>query len=153
MFTRVRLPFVFQAWDDVVRKEKPKEDAFEYKKRLTLDHEKSKLSLAEIYEQEYIKLSQVRRSPRPWGGVPPRGAAVMAETLGTRKPCSGVTAPRGEAASWDQRGCTSPLVARTVTASYELSSNYYSGTAILKSFLIYIFELTDLFYKIICEFI
>ncbi|XP_005871141.1 PREDICTED: U3 small nucleolar ribonucleoprotein protein MPP10 isoform X1 [Myotis brandtii] len=47
-----------QAWDDVVRKEKPKEDAFEYKKRLTLDHEKSKLSLAEIYEQEYIKLSQ-----------------------------------------------------------------------------------------------
>ncbi|XP_055980407.1 U3 small nucleolar ribonucleoprotein protein MPP10 [Sorex fumeus] len=47
-----------QAWDDVIRKEKPKEDAFEYKKRLTLDHEKSKLSLAEIYEQEYIKLNQ-----------------------------------------------------------------------------------------------
>ncbi|XP_005381719.1 PREDICTED: U3 small nucleolar ribonucleoprotein protein MPP10 [Chinchilla lanigera] len=47
-----------QAWDDVVRKEKPKEDAYEYKKRLTLDHEKSKLSLAEIYEQEYMKLNQ-----------------------------------------------------------------------------------------------
>ncbi|XP_047622835.1 U3 small nucleolar ribonucleoprotein protein MPP10 [Phacochoerus africanus] len=47
-----------QAWDDVVRKEKPKEDVYEYKKRLTLDHEKSKLSLAEIYEQEYIKLNQ-----------------------------------------------------------------------------------------------
>ncbi|XP_023363393.1 U3 small nucleolar ribonucleoprotein protein MPP10 [Otolemur garnettii] len=47
-----------QAWDDVVRKEKPKEDAYEYKKRLTLDHEKSKLSLAEIYEQEYLKLNQ-----------------------------------------------------------------------------------------------
>ncbi|XP_006213199.2 U3 small nucleolar ribonucleoprotein protein MPP10 [Vicugna pacos] len=47
-----------QAWDDVVRKEKPKEDAFEYKKRITLDHEKSKLSLAEIYEQEYIRLNQ-----------------------------------------------------------------------------------------------
>ncbi|XP_007948092.1 U3 small nucleolar ribonucleoprotein protein MPP10 [Orycteropus afer afer] len=47
-----------QAWDDVVRKEKPKEDAYEYKKRLTLDHEKSKLSLAEIYEQEYIKLNR-----------------------------------------------------------------------------------------------
>ncbi|XP_040825298.1 U3 small nucleolar ribonucleoprotein protein MPP10 [Ochotona curzoniae] len=47
-----------QAWDDVIRKEKPKEDAYEYKKRLTLDHEKSKLSLAEIYEQEYLKLNQ-----------------------------------------------------------------------------------------------
>ncbi|KAI3377584.1 hypothetical protein L3Q82_008749 [Scortum barcoo] len=31
-----------QAFDDVVRKEKPKEEVFEYKKRLTLDHEKSK---------------------------------------------------------------------------------------------------------------
>ncbi|KFQ01672.1 U3 small nucleolar ribonucleoprotein MPP10, partial [Leptosomus discolor] len=47
-----------EAWDDVVPKEKPKEEAFEYKKRITLDHEKSKLSLAEIYEQEYVKLHQ-----------------------------------------------------------------------------------------------
>ncbi|XP_035409762.1 U3 small nucleolar ribonucleoprotein protein MPP10 [Cygnus atratus] len=47
-----------EAWDDVEPKEKPKEDAFEYKKRITLDHEKSKLSLAEIYEQEYLKLHQ-----------------------------------------------------------------------------------------------
>ncbi|XP_010121120.1 PREDICTED: U3 small nucleolar ribonucleoprotein protein MPP10-like, partial [Chlamydotis macqueenii] len=47
-----------EAWDDVVPKEKPKEEAFEYKKRITLDHEKSKLSLAEIYEQEYMKLQQ-----------------------------------------------------------------------------------------------
>ncbi|XP_062482679.1 U3 small nucleolar ribonucleoprotein protein MPP10 isoform X2 [Pezoporus occidentalis] len=47
-----------EAWDDVVPKEKPKEDAFEYKKRITLDAEKSKLSLAEIYEQEYMKLHQ-----------------------------------------------------------------------------------------------
>uniref|UniRef100_A0A1A8FMD2 U3 small nucleolar ribonucleoprotein protein MPP10 n=1 Tax=Nothobranchius korthausae TaxID=1143690 RepID=A0A1A8FMD2_9TELE len=47
-----------QAFDDVVRKEKPKEEVFEYKKRLTLDQEKSKQSLAEIYEQEYIKQTQ-----------------------------------------------------------------------------------------------
>ncbi|CAL8350852.1 unnamed protein product [Merluccius merluccius] len=47
-----------QVFDDVVRKEKPKEEAFQYKKRLTLDHEKSKLSLAQIYEQEYIKQTQ-----------------------------------------------------------------------------------------------
>ncbi|KAM9545539.1 LOW QUALITY PROTEIN: U3 small nucleolar ribonucleoprotein MPP10-like [Salvelinus alpinus] len=46
-----------QVWDDVVRKEKPKEEVFEYKKRLT-DHEKSKLSLAEVYEQEYLKQNQ-----------------------------------------------------------------------------------------------
>nr|XP_023673137.1 U3 small nucleolar ribonucleoprotein protein MPP10 [Paramormyrops kingsleyae] len=44
-----------QVWDDVIRKEKPKGDVFEYKKRLTLDHEKSKLSLAEVYEQEFLK--------------------------------------------------------------------------------------------------
>lgn len=50
---------ISKVWDDVVRKEKPKEDAFEYKKRLTLDHDKSKLSLAEVYEQEYLKLNQV----------------------------------------------------------------------------------------------
>ncbi|XP_038640286.1 U3 small nucleolar ribonucleoprotein protein MPP10 [Scyliorhinus canicula] len=47
-----------QAWDDVVRKEKPKEEIFEYKKRLTLDHEKSKLSLAEVYEQQYLKQTE-----------------------------------------------------------------------------------------------
>ncbi|KAK7170520.1 hypothetical protein R3I94_000654 [Phoxinus phoxinus] len=50
-----------QVWDDVVRKEKPKEQVFEYKKRLTLDHEKSKLSLAEVYEQEYIKQTQEKK--------------------------------------------------------------------------------------------
>jgi len=50
-------------FDDVVRKEKPKEEAFQYKKRLTLDHEKSKLSLAQIYEQEFLKQAQVGLPP------------------------------------------------------------------------------------------
>ncbi|XP_030832776.1 U3 small nucleolar ribonucleoprotein protein MPP10 [Strongylocentrotus purpuratus] len=47
-----------QAWDDVQRKAKPKEEAKEFKKRVTLDQEKSKMSLGEIYEQEYIKQTQ-----------------------------------------------------------------------------------------------
>ncbi|XP_060064101.1 U3 small nucleolar ribonucleoprotein protein MPP10-like [Ylistrum balloti] len=44
-----------KAYDDVERKVKPKEDPFEYKKRIVLDQEKSKQSLGEIYEQEYLK--------------------------------------------------------------------------------------------------
>lgn len=59
--TIARYHFQLQAWDDVVRKVKPKEDPFEYKKRVTLDQEKSKLSLGEIYEQEYLKQQQVRQ--------------------------------------------------------------------------------------------
>ncbi|XP_041464513.1 U3 small nucleolar ribonucleoprotein protein MPP10-like [Lytechinus variegatus] len=47
-----------QAWDDVQRKAKPKEEVKEFKKRVTLDQEKSKMSLGEIYEQEYIKQTQ-----------------------------------------------------------------------------------------------
>ena len=47
-----------RAFDDVVKKFKPKELPFEYKKRILLDQEKSSLSLAEVYEQEFLK--QVR---------------------------------------------------------------------------------------------
>ena len=43
-----------RVWNDVVRKEKPAQDPFSFKKKLVLDQEKSKLSLAQIYEQVWI---------------------------------------------------------------------------------------------------
>jgi len=46
-----------KAWDNVERKVKPVEEITEYKKRLTLDQSKSKLSLAEIYEQVFTPVA------------------------------------------------------------------------------------------------
>ncbi|XP_050357303.1 U3 small nucleolar ribonucleoprotein protein MPP10 [Nymphalis io] len=47
-----------KAWDDVSRKEKPVDDQLLFKKPEVLDQSKSKLSLAQVYETEYLKQKQ-----------------------------------------------------------------------------------------------
>ena len=52
-------PCWLQAWDDVERKVKPVERPYDYSRARPLDQEKSKRSLAEVYEEEYLKTMQV----------------------------------------------------------------------------------------------
>jgi U3 small nucleolar RNA-associated protein MPP10 len=47
-----------KAYDDVERKVKPVDMQYEYKKVVSLDQEKSKVGLSQIYEQEYLKQQQ-----------------------------------------------------------------------------------------------
>lgn len=48
-------------FDDVERKVKPTEQPFEFRRRVMLESEKSKVGLAEIYEQEYAKQLQKQK--------------------------------------------------------------------------------------------
>ena len=46
------------AFDDVERKVKPTEQPFEFRRRIMIESEKSKVGLAEVYEQEFAKKQQ-----------------------------------------------------------------------------------------------
>ena len=50
---------MLQSWDDVERRVRPPEKPYDFSRSHPLQQEQSKLSLAEVYEQEYIKHTQV----------------------------------------------------------------------------------------------
>ena len=57
-----------QAWDDVERKARPVDKMSVYSKKTVLDQEKSKLSLSQIYEQQFLKQTQVCVAMMLWRG-------------------------------------------------------------------------------------
>jgi len=57
-----------QAWDDVERKARPVDKMSVYSKKTVLDQEKSKLSLSQIYEQQFLKQTQVCVATMLWRG-------------------------------------------------------------------------------------
>eukprot|EP00106_Octopus_bimaculoides_P009337 XP_014776779.1 PREDICTED: U3 small nucleolar ribonucleoprotein protein MPP10-like [Octopus bimaculoides] len=59
-----------QAWDDVERKSKVAVTPFEYKKAVVLNQEKSKLSLGEIYEREFLQQQQPETNDKEKGEDP-----------------------------------------------------------------------------------
>ena len=46
-------------WDDVQRKTKPPEKPYDYQRARPLNQEKSQRSLAEVYEEDYVRQTLV----------------------------------------------------------------------------------------------
>lgn len=72
------------AFDDVERKEKPTEQPFEFRRRILLESEKSKVGLVEVYEAEYLKKQQQLKEQQEGGSLGFAAAGEQEETE-TRK--------------------------------------------------------------------